>query len=161
MRIDHTSALSVALCAIAFAATPDIDLIIHNGRVVTADTGFAIHQAMAIRGNRIHAVGTNEDILRLKTAGTELLDLGGKMVLPGLIDSHVHCGGAAMTEFDHPIPQMDSVADVLDYIRGRAARRDGQWIVAQQIFITPREQRYPRCERRGAGTGRVPPGRPR
>jgi predicted amidohydrolase YtcJ len=137
--------LSLIFSGIAFAATPDIDLIIHNGRIVTADAGFAIHQAMAIQGNRIHAVGTNEDILRLKSDTTELLDLGGKMVLPGLIDSHVHCCGAAMTEFDHPVPQMDSVADVLDYIRARTERlEDGQWIVVQQVFITRlREQRYP------------------
>ena len=67
------------------------------------------------------------------------------MVLPGLIDSHVHPCGAAMTEFDHSIPQMDSVADVLDYFRGRAdVLDDGEWIVLQQVFITRlREQRYP------------------
>ena len=67
------------------------------------------------------------------------------MVLPGLFDSHVHCVGGAMTEFDHPIPDMETVQDVLDYFRKRAeVLADGEWIVLQQVFITRlREQRYP------------------
>jgi len=137
--------LSIVLASVAFAGESDITLILHNGRIVTVDAGFSIVQAMAVRGSRIVAVGGNEEILRLKTAGTELLDLEGRMVLPGLIDTHVHACDAAMTEFDHPIPQMDSVVDVLDYFKGRAkVLEDGQWIVLQQVFITRlREQRYP------------------
>jgi len=120
-------------------------LIVYNGKIVTVDSDFSIRQAMAVKGNRIAAVGSNEDILRLKTDRTETLDLDGKMVLPGLIDSHVHPCEACMTEFDHPIPQMDSIEDVLDYIRTRAdVLEDGDWIVVQQVFITRlREQRYP------------------
>lgn len=137
--------LSLALVSVAIAGEPDITLILHNGRIVTADPGFSVGQAMAVKGNRIAAVGSNEEILRLKAAGTELLDLQGKMVLPGLIDSHVHACDASMTEFDHPIPQMDSIADVLNYFRDRAkVLEGGQWIVLQQVFITRlREQRYP------------------
>ncbi len=136
---------SIILASAVFADQSDITLILHNGRIVTVDAGFSITQAMAVRGNRIVAVGSNEDILRLKAAGTELLDLRGKMVLPGLIDTHVHACDASMTEFDHPIPQMDSIEDVLDYFKDRAkVLEDGQWIVLQQVFITRlREQRYP------------------
>ncbi len=120
-------------------------MIVYNGKIVTVDPGFSIRQAMAVKGNRIAAVGSDEDILRLKTNRTETLDLNGKMVLPGLIDSHVHPCEACMTEFDHPIPQMDSIEDVLDYIRTRAdVSENGDWIVVQQVFITRlREQRYP------------------
>lgn len=126
-------------------AALEADLIVYNGKIVTVDSDFSIRQAMAVKGNRIAAVGSNEDILRLKTDRTETLDLDGKMVLPGLIDSHVHPCEACMTEFDHPIPQMDSIEDVLDYIRTRAdVLEDGDWIVVQQVFITRlREQRYP------------------
>jgi predicted amidohydrolase YtcJ len=137
--------LSMVLASCAFAGTSDITLILHNGRIVTVDAGFSIGQAMAIKGNRIVAVGSDEQILSLKADGTELLDLQGKMVLPGLIDTHVHACDAAMTEFDHPIPQMDTIADVLSYFGDRAkVLEDGQWIVLQQVFITRlREQRYP------------------
>jgi hypothetical protein len=127
----------------AGAAGPQ--LIVHDAKVVTVDSGFSIHQAMAVEGNRIVAVGSNDEVLRLKTDKTELLDLNGKMILPGLFDSHVHSVGAAMTEFDHPIPDMETVQDVLNYFKGRAeVLEDGQWIVLQQVFITRlKEQRYP------------------
>lgn len=103
---------------------------------------------MAVKGDRILQVGDNKNILRLKADKTEVLNLDGKTVLPGFIDSHVHATGACMTEFDHPIPQMDSIRDVLNYIKKRAdALEDGQWIILQQVFITRlREQRYPTKE---------------
>jgi predicted amidohydrolase YtcJ len=126
----------------------DADLIVHNGKIVTVDSNFSIRQAMAIKGNRILRVGNNEDILLLKADRTKILDAGGKMVLPGLIDSHVHPLEACMAEFDHPIPQMDSIQDVLDYIKTRAeVLEDGEWIIVEQVFITRlREQRYPTKE---------------
>jgi predicted amidohydrolase YtcJ len=141
--------------AAAFAVIPSVfclplaasaaDLVAFNGRIVTVDANFSIAQAMAVQDGRIVAVGSDDEVLRLKDDDTEALDLEGRMVLPGLIDSHVHPCGAAMTEFDHPIPQMDSIADVLGYFRTRAeALDDGEWIVLQQVFITRlREQRYP------------------
>lgn len=68
----------------------------------------------------------------------------GKMVLPGLIDSHVH-PEAAMTEYDHPIPEMESINDVLEYVRSRAAAlHEGEWVEVRQVFITRlHEERYP------------------
>jgi predicted amidohydrolase YtcJ len=130
------------------AAAADPDLILHNGRIVTVDRGFSIRQAMAVEGNRIVRVGTNDEVLKLRRPGTEVVDLGGKTVIPGLIDSHVHPTGASMHEFDHPIPEMETIQDVLDYIKSRAAAlEDGQWIQVRQVFITRlREQRYPTRE---------------
>ncbi len=126
----------------------EADLILYNGKIITVNSDFSIHQAMAVKDNHILRVGDNEKILRFKTNTTEVLNLDGKTVLPGFIDSHVHPCGACMTEFDHPIPQMDSIQDVLDYIRNRAdALEEGEWIILQQVFITRlREQRYPTRE---------------
>jgi len=66
-------------------------------------------------------------------------------VLPGLLDSHTHPTGAAMHEFDHPVPDMQTVADVLAYVRQRAkVVPKGEWIWVSQVFITRlKEQRYP------------------
>jgi predicted amidohydrolase YtcJ len=126
-------------------AAENADLILHNGKIVTVDKQFAIHQALAVQSGKILRVGDNEEILKIKGAQTKLLDLQGKTVLPGLIDSHVHPNGACMTEFDHPIPEMETIADVLTYIKGRAkVLSKGEWIEVSQVFITRlREQRYP------------------
>jgi predicted amidohydrolase YtcJ len=121
------------------------DLILHHGKIVTVDKQFTIHQALAVRGGKILRVGGNEEILKTKGAQTQLVDLEGKTVLPGLIDSHVHPNGACMIEFDHPIPEMETIADVLAYIKSRAkVLSKGEWIEVHQVFITRlREQRYP------------------
>ena len=88
-------------------------------------------------------MGGNDAVLANKGPDTRIIDLGGKSALPGLIDSHVHSARACMTEFDHPIPEMETVEDVLEYIRARTEELDdGEWIVVQQVFITRlREQR--------------------
>ena len=108
--------LLAAMCA---AAEPP-DLIVHGGKIVTIDAKFSLAEAIAVKGDRIQAVGSNDDVLRLAGPQTKRVDLKGRTVIPGLCDSHVHAPGAAMYEFDHPIPEMDTVADVLKYIAGRA-----------------------------------------
>jgi predicted amidohydrolase YtcJ len=121
------------------------DLILHHGKIVTVDRDFSIHEALAVKGDRLIHVGTNDDVLRMRGPNTALVDLGGKMVLPGLIDSHTHPTDACMTEFDHPIPEMETIAEVLDYIHARAgALGPERWVVVRQVFITRlKEQRYP------------------
>jgi predicted amidohydrolase YtcJ len=138
-------ALVTALALACPALAEDADLILHNGKIVTVDKKFSIQQALAIKGNRIVQVGSNEDVLKTKGAATRVVDLEGKTVLPGLIDSHVHPNGACMHEFDHPIPEMESIEDVLNYIKGRAqVVPEGNWIEVHQVFITRlKEQRYP------------------
>jgi len=123
----------------------EADLIFHNGKVVTVDNRFSIQQAVAVRDGRILAVGKDRDVLKLRGAGTEVINLKGRMMLPGLMDSHTHPTSASMTEFDHPIPDMESIQDVLDYFAASAqVVKPGEWIVLQQVFITRlREQRYP------------------
>ncbi len=71
------------------------DLILSNGKIITVDERFTIAQAVAIRGDRIVAVGTNQDIARLAGPSTRRIDLRGKSVIPGLIDNHMHLLRAA------------------------------------------------------------------
>jgi hypothetical protein len=121
------------------------DLILHHGKIVTVDPNFRIAEAMAVRGDRIVPVGTSDEVLRLAGTKTERIDLAGRVVMPGLIDSHAHPPGAAMYEFDHPVPPMETIADVLAYVRSRAkALAPGQWITIDHVFITRlRDQRFP------------------
>jgi len=130
-------------CSACVAA--DADLILHHGRIVTVDRAFSIRQALAVKGDRIIRVGTDDEVFQTRGPRTTLVDLGGKMVLPGLIDSHVHPTAASVIEFDHPIPDMESIPDVLDYVHRRAlALGAGKWVVVRQVFITRlKEQRYP------------------
>ena len=144
-----TALIAILLLAILPAshsnAADEPDLILHNGKIVTVAPDFAIARALSVKDGKILAVGNSDKILNTKGKNTTFFDLEGKTVLPGLIDSHTHAAAAAMYEFDHPVPQIDTIPQVLDYIRSRArALGDGQWIVVQQVFITRlREQRYP------------------
>ncbi len=127
------------------APSAPADLILVHGTIATVDTQFSIRQAMAIRNGRILETGSDDGVLRRRGSDTRVLDLDGRFVIPGLIDSHAHPVGAALTEFDHPIPSMETIQDVLDYIRARArVVPEGEWIVVSQVFITRlAEQRYP------------------
>ena len=138
-------AILSTLLACLLTAQDAPDLILHNGRIVTVDTTFSVHAAMAVKDGKILRLGGNEEILKTRGAGTKVLDLEGRMVIPGLIDSHVHATGAAMHEFDHPIPDMQSVGDVLKYVRARAkVLKPSTWIFISQVFITRlAERRYP------------------
>lgn len=121
------------------------ELIFYNSQIVTVDKDFAIKQAVAVAGERIIAVGTNDAILRLAGPSTKRIDLHGKTMLPGLIDSHVHATAASMHEFDHIIPTMHTIEDVLAYIKSRVeVVGKGEWITVSQVFITRLDdQRFP------------------
>lgn len=140
----------VAIALIVFAgckpkseAVPD--LIIHNAKVLTVDKDFRVAEAVAIRGEQILDVGSNDRILALAGEGTTRYDAGGKMVLPGLMDSHLHAVSSALFEFDHEVPEMQTIADVLAYVKSRAATLGpGKWVNVSQVFITRlKDQRYP------------------
>ena len=142
-EISILSLLSFPLVSIAQASPPDS--ILYNGKIVTVDGSFSIAEAIAITDGRIAAVGPNSVVRALAGEQTHLTDLAGKTVLPGLIDTHTHPTGASMYEFDHPVPEMQTIGDVLGYFRERAkVVPEGEWIRLQQVFITRlREQRYP------------------
>ncbi len=121
------------------------DLILHRGKVATVDARFSMAEALAVRAGRIVSVGTDAEILPLRGPQTTVVDLGGRLVIPGLMDSHAHPVDACLTEFEHPVPAMERIADVLEYIRSRSKTVPaGQWIEVRQVFITRlAEQRYP------------------
>lgn len=160
LPLNWTVAAALTLFATAvLAQEPPPDTVFFNGKVVTVDADFNVREAFAVRGGRIVSVGTTAAMRALAREGvTQTRDLGGRMVLPGLIDSHVHAPAAAMFEFDHEIPEMETIRDVLDYLAARARIvPEGQWIQTSQIFITRlRESRYPTCAELDAVAPRHP-----
>ena len=71
-------------------ASAPADIVLHNGKILTVNSQFAIAQAVAIRSNQFQAVGSNQEILKLTAPGTLVIDLKGKTAIPGLIDTHSH-----------------------------------------------------------------------
>src|SRR5205814_6147969 len=118
---------------------------VHNAKVVTVDAKFTVAQAVAARGGRVVAVGSDAEVLKLKGPGTKLLDAGGKTVLPGLYDSHTHPVGAALSEAGEPLPVLRSIPEIQDYIKTKAAGTPkGNWIVIRFAFPTRlKEARFP------------------
>lgn len=121
------------------------DLIIRNARVLTLDDASRVAGAVAIRGDRIAAVGDDASVAGLAGTGTRTIDAGGRVLMPGLYDSHVHPLGAAHSEADHPIPAYRSLADIKAYIAERArVQPPGTWIVVRYAFPTRLEEsRFP------------------
>src|SRR5437016_4334953 len=116
--------------SILHAQQPAPDLILSNGKIITVDDRFTIAQAVAIRGDRIVAVGANQDIARLTGSNTRRIDLGGKAVIPGLIDSHAHLMRAAETwAIEARFDGVDTRKQALDVLRARAMELGpGQWV---------------------------------
>ena len=116
---------------------PPADFVITNAIVLTVDKRFSRAQAIAVRGDKITAVGRNKKIASLIGPITRVMDAQGKTVLPGLIDSHVHSYRAALSEFGEPKPVITSLAQAFDYIRDQAAKLPtGSWIILERVYPT-------------------------
>ncbi len=115
---------------LASALWAQSDLILTNGKIITVDERFSIAQAVAIRGDRIVATGTNQEIAQLAGPNTRRIDLKGKAVIPGLIDNHMHLLRAAATwvkelRFDG----VDSRKRAVEMLRARVkSSAPGEWI---------------------------------
>jgi predicted amidohydrolase YtcJ len=110
------------------AAAPDI--ILTNGKIITVDDQFRIAQAVAVRGDRIAAVGTNQEITRLAGPNTRRIDLRGRSVVPGLIDNHAHYQeeGAYWT-LELRFDGVDTRKRALELIAAKAkAAKPGEWV---------------------------------
>jgi predicted amidohydrolase YtcJ len=109
---------------------PSADLLLVNAKVITVDPRDTIVEAVAITSGRIVAVGTTTDIRARAGARTQVIDLGGRTVTPGLIDAHVHFSGAdALYSVDLSDPAISSIDDVLKRVAAQVARATpGQWV---------------------------------
>ena len=79
----------------ASAQSPETILV--NGKILTVDAQSSVREALAIRGGRITALGTSAEMRKLAGSQSRVIDLGGRTVIPGLIDSHLHAIRAALS----------------------------------------------------------------
>lgn len=111
--------------------TEPADTILHSGTIVTVDEAFMKAEAVAIRDGRFAAVGTAVDVMALEGPDTVIVDLQGRTVLPGLIDSHVHQFDAAMNRVNVDLFEAKSIRDILERISARVDDVEpGEWVVA-------------------------------
>ncbi|MYM71358.1 amidohydrolase family protein [Duganella sp. FT134W] len=82
--------LTLSLITTAYAADEPADTVYRNGYVYTVDAKDSVQQALAVRGGRIVYVGDNDGVKALTGKKTEVIDLQGRMLMPGLIDGHMH-----------------------------------------------------------------------
>jgi len=104
--------LSLILAACAMEHTPD--MIITNGKILTVDDQFSIAEAVAIKDDKIIAVGSNRDIRKQADGQTRIIDAAGKTVIPGLIDAHLHPEMASISEIEETIPDVHTISELLE-----------------------------------------------
>jgi hypothetical protein len=118
-------------CSTVASAQAPADLVLLNGKIVTVDDRFAIAEALAIKGERILAVGSNVEVEKHKGPFTRVVDLNRRTVIPGLIDNHAHYMRAA--EFWHREVRLDGITshrEALDLMKQKAAEsKPGEWVV--------------------------------
>lgn len=87
-----------------FVVNEESDIIFYNGVVLTMNAGQPAAQAVAVQGNRILAVGSNEEVLSLQNDHTQVIDLGGLTLMPGFVDAHSHLFGDNFLWEQDPLP---------------------------------------------------------
>ena len=126
-----TAALCLALAVPGSSALAQANTILINGKVLTVDKAFSTHQAIAISGERILATGETAAIRALANKDARIIDLGGRTVIPGLTDSHIHAVRAALTySIEVNWTGIRSLAEGMARIREAATRAaPGQWVI--------------------------------
>jgi predicted amidohydrolase YtcJ len=132
--------LTFALAAFLAACSPprlnaqDADLIVRNARVWTGDSARPRAQALAVRGERLVAVGSDAAIERYRSPRTRVIDAGGRLVTPGFIDDHTHFSqagalliGANLLDVSSPAPFASRVKTAVARLSSGAWLTGGDW----------------------------------
>src|SRR5688572_23369059 len=143
-----TSCAVIGLLSAAPALTGQpapVDLVVVNAKVLTVDAQNTQAEAVAIRGNTFAAVGTTAAIRKMAGPETRVIDAGGRTVVPGFIESHVHATGAARGEVSQVFTQLHSIQEIRDWVRARAGEAGpGGWVRVPRVDVTRiREGRLP------------------
>jgi len=108
------------------------DLVLVNGKVVTVDADGTIAEAIAIKDGKVLKTGSNEEITRLAKGSATVIDLDGRTLLPGFIDSHEHCirRGLSTDWVNCRAPPMETIRDIIEALASKATEKtEGEWVV--------------------------------
>ena len=123
-------ALSVTLAAQQPPAPAT--LVLRNGKIVTVDAALPDAQAVAIRGDRIVAVGSNEAIQSFVGANTQVIDLHGQLAIPGLIESHGHFTGLGQSKMTLDLMDVKDWDEIVAMVAAAAKQaKPGEWILGR------------------------------
>jgi predicted amidohydrolase YtcJ len=127
--------ISCVLFSCHHSSSPDMILL--NGKIVTVDQDFTIAEAVAVKDDKIIAVGSNKKIKNLAGSLTRMIDLNGSTVIPGLIDAHLHPEPASLSELEEEIPDVHTIDELLKWIKAQTKiKKPGEWIVFPKMFFT-------------------------
>ena len=131
----------------SLAVKAPADMVLYRGKIVTVDRDFSIRQAVAIKDGRFLAVGTEREMRPLIGPSTRVIDLAGRTVIPGLIDSHIHATRACLTWNGEIHWEMTrTLADGLRQIAvAMKTKPAGSWIVVGGGWVPTQfaERRFP------------------
>ena len=122
------------------ASADPADLLLVNGKIVTLDAASQVAEALAVENGRIAATGSSEELRKLAGPATKVIDLGGRTVIPGLIDSHIHAIRAGFRYAGEVNWEgATSLTDALERLRAAAAQtKPDAWLVVAGGW-TPRQ----------------------
>ena len=119
--------LVLILFLFSCGASRKADLIIHHAKIYTVDSAFSVVEAMAVKDHRIIATGTNNDILD-EYESAEIIDAGGKTILPGFIDAHCHFTGFATDMWKCELVGTASFAEIIEKLNTYSKNAPMEWI---------------------------------
>jgi len=131
MKIQNTSLLLVGALACTPVVAQPADIILTQGKIISADAQDKIYQAMAVRDGKIIALGKSKKMQAWKGSQTQVINLKGKVVIPGLIDSHMHAIRAALS-YSTEVHWfgLNSIEAALDKLKQAAVRaKPGEWLI--------------------------------
>jgi predicted amidohydrolase YtcJ len=127
-----TAFLSWVVPAGVAAAESPADLVLRNGKIVTLDERNAVVQALATRGGRILAVGPDADVAKLIGPKTTVLDLGGKLAIPGFIEGHGHFVSLGQSRMMLDLRKAQTWDEIVHQVEEAAKKTPaGEWILGR------------------------------